>query len=162
MSIVRLMVMMPLLSIYRFSHYNLKDRKYLSYILKMKFGRLITLNLLMSRFGLRILSLFGIGFFFLNLLRSMIHTSKIWKFLTVADFEFIEQKKSDQNIHGKIFCVAFFVFSTNINKLFNWFCINFPKKISSMENFSPKWSLFEKITSNRKRGLEWKSELLIN
>jgi len=40
--------------------------------------------------------------------------------------------------------------------------MNFPKEISSMENFSPKWSLFEKITSNRKRGLEWKSELLIN
>lgn len=49
----------------------------------------------------------------------MIPTSKIWKFLTVADFEFIEQKMSDQNIHGKFFCVAFFVFSANINKLFN-------------------------------------------
>jgi len=58
-------------------------------------------------------------FFFLNLLKSMTHTRKIWKFLTVADFEFIEQKMSDQNIHGKFFCVAFFVFSANINKLFN-------------------------------------------
>lgn len=55
----------------------------------------------------------------LNLLRSMIHTSKIWKVLTVADFECIEQKMSDQNIHGKISYVAFFVFSANINKLFN-------------------------------------------
>lgn len=111
-------------TIYTSPHYFLKDRKQLHKLLKLKFK---ILKGLIGQgpdlaWGFCVCLLLG---FSLNFL--CINTSKIWKFLTVADFEFIEQKISDQNMHGNIFVWLFF-FSANINKLFNWFCINFPKK----------------------------------
>lgn len=105
------------LSIYKFSNYILKDRKYLSYILKIKFKRLMTLSVLMSRFGLRFL--FGCcWFFFLNLLRSMIIKAKFGNSLLWLILSSLSRKRLIRT-YMEIFCVAFFVFSANINKLFN-------------------------------------------